>query len=389
MSLYSLPLKKSAITLNVPPTLYVAGAPVEGELELDYELLLDDDIDRITVGLEGTIHTKNRVAAQTETFKVETNDFLRKAITLWSKGRSAPPEQDRILHIPFSLPLPADAPPSFGFESYMNVAYVRYAIEVTGVRTGTFAIDRTIKVPVVVVAPDPLGAALRTELKLGWQGDWGRIKAEDRIRKMPWGEYSTVRMELLVPHLDTFPLFAAIPYSIILTTTSAPTKRKGLAQPQKDIFPPVPRSASEIDFELRRHVDLKTPYFPSNPEEHVADIISKAHAPVPPVDVEITDHIWLPEEGKEDKGCWMQEATFHSSMILRYTPTFLTEEIKTKYTLHLKVYFPGMGNCLRIEFPINIGSGLESSVLVDERALAPMTIDVPATYWDPTKWSDQ
>lgn len=57
MSLYSLPLKKSAITLNLPPTLYVAGAPVEGELELDYQLLLDDDIDRIVVGLEGTIHT--------------------------------------------------------------------------------------------------------------------------------------------------------------------------------------------------------------------------------------------------------------------------------------------------------------------------------------------
>ncbi|KAI0360021.1 hypothetical protein OH77DRAFT_1493480 [Trametes cingulata] len=300
-------------------------------------------------------------------------------MTLWARGRSPPPpEGDHILRIPFSIPLPPDAPPSFGFESYMNVAYVRYAVEVTGVRTGTFAIDRTIKVPVVVVAPDPLGAALRAELKIGWQGDWGRIKAEEKIRKMPWGDYSTVKMELLVPHLDTIPLFTAVPYSIIITTLSAPTKRKGQAQPAKDIFPPVPRSASEIDFELRRHVDLQTPYFPSNPEEHVADIISKAHAPVPPVDVEITDYIWVPEAGKEDKGCWMQEATFHSSMNLRYTPTFLTEEIKIKYTLHLKVDFPGMGNTLRVEFPINIGSGVEASVPVDERALTPMMIDVPA-----------
>lgn len=55
MSLYSLPLKKTAITLNLPPALYIAGAPIEGELELDYQLLLEDDIDRITVGLEGTI----------------------------------------------------------------------------------------------------------------------------------------------------------------------------------------------------------------------------------------------------------------------------------------------------------------------------------------------
>lgn len=134
-----------------------------------------------------------------------------------------------------------------------------------------------------------------------------------------------------MPHLDTFPLFTPIPYSIIVTTISAPLKRKSTAQPQKDLFPPVPRSASEIDFDLRRHVDVQTPYFPSNPEEHVADIISKAHTPVPPVDVEITDYMWIPEEGaKEDRGCWMQEATFSSSMILRFTPTFLTEEIKTK-----------------------------------------------------------
>ncbi|KAI9000629.1 hypothetical protein BD414DRAFT_472271 [Trametes punicea] len=324
-----------------------------------------------------------------ESFKTDANEFLRKTLTLWVRGRSSPPEGDHILRIPFSIPLPVDAPPSFGFESYMNIAYVRYALEVVGVRTGTFAIDRTIKVPILVVSPDPVGNALRAELKLGWQGDWGRIKAEEKIRKLPWGDYSTVKMELLVPHLDTFPLFTPVPYSIIVTTITAPTKRKGLAQPTTDVFPPIPRSASEIGFELHRHVDLQTPYFPSNPEEHVTDIISKAHAPVPPVEVEVTDYMWLPEEGKEDRGCWMQEATFHSSLSLRYTPTFVTEEIKVKYALHLKVDFPGMGNSLRLELPINIGSGLETSVLLDERASTPITIDVPATYWDPSKWSDQ
>ncbi|OJT15548.1 hypothetical protein TRAPUB_6523 [Trametes pubescens] len=379
MSLYSLPLKKTAITLNLPPTLYVAGAPVAGELELDYQLMLEDDIDRILVGLEGTIITKNRMGAQVESFKIDTNDFLRKSITAWQRSRFLPPQGDHILRIPFSVLLPEDAPPSFGFESFMNIAYVRYAVEVTGVRTGTFAVDRTIKVPIVVVEPDPLGAALRAELKLGWQGDWGRIKTEEKMRKMPWGDYSTAKMELLVPHLDTFPLFTPIPYSIIVTTISAPTKRKGTAQPQKDLFPPVPRSASEIDFDLRRHVDVKTPYFPSNPEEHVADVISKAHTPVPPVDVEITDYMWIPEEGgRDDRGCWMQEATFSSTMFLRFTPTFLTEEIKTKYMLQLKVDFPGMGNTLRVEFPIQIGSGLETSMPVDERSLSPMMIDVPA-----------
>ncbi|KAI0833297.1 hypothetical protein BC628DRAFT_1343025 [Trametes gibbosa] len=389
MSLYSLPLKRSAITLDLPPTLYVSGAPVEGELELDYDRLFADDIDRITIGLEGSIFTKNRMGKEVDSFKVDVNDFLRKTITLWTRARSSPPQGDHILRLPFSIALPDDAPPAFGFETYMNNAFVRYAIEVTGTRTGTFAVDRTIRVPIVVVAPDPLGAALRSELKLGWQGDWGRITAEEKMRKMPWGDYSTAKMELLVPHLDVFPLFTPVPYSIIITTTSAPMKRKGGAPPPKDIFPPVPRSASEIDFDLRRFVDLQTPYFPSNPEEHVTDIISKAHTPSPPVEVEITDYMWIPDEGKEDKGCWMQEATFSSSMILRYTPSFLTEEIKTKYMLQLKVDFPGLGNTLRVELPIQIGSGVETSTLVDERALSPMMIDLPSTYWDPGKWSHQ
>lgn len=136
------------------------------------------------------------MGAQVESFKIDTNDFLRQSVTSWQRSRSSPPQGDHILRIPFSILLPEDAPPSFGFESFMNIAYVRYAVEVTGVRTGTFAVDRTIKVPIAVVAPDPLGAALRAELKLGWQGDWGRIKAEERIRKMPWGDYSTVKMEV-------------------------------------------------------------------------------------------------------------------------------------------------------------------------------------------------
>ena len=131
-----------------------------------------------------------------------------------------------------------------------------------------------------------------------------------------------------MPHVDTFPLFTDIPYTIIITTLSAPTKRKENAGPDKNLFPQVPRSASEIDFEMRRFVEMETPYQPSNPEEHVVDIISKAHAPIPPVVVEMSKHTWIPEEIHEGHGRWRQEATFSSSMNLRYTPTFVSDEVK-------------------------------------------------------------
>ena len=107
-------------------------------------------------------------------------------------------------------------------------------------------------------------------------------------------------------------------------------KRKGNATPDRSLYPCAPRNPSEIDFELRRFVDMKTPYEPSNPEEYVTDIISKAHAPIPPVDVEVGEYVWLPDGQKADRGRWSQEVSFHSYINLRFTPTFLTEELKIK-----------------------------------------------------------
>ena len=135
---------------------------------------------------------------------------------------------------------------------------------------------------------------------------------------------------MLVPHVDTFPLFTDIPYTIVITTLSASVKRKDNAPPEKGLFPYAPRNPSELDFELRRFVDMETAYQPANPEEPVVDIISKAHAPVPPIEVEVGEYVWIQDEKKKDRGRWTQEVRYHSSMNLRYTPTFLTEEIKIK-----------------------------------------------------------
>ncbi|TBU32608.1 hypothetical protein BD311DRAFT_750339 [Dichomitus squalens] len=387
LSAYSQYFKKPAFTVHIPPTLYVAGSSVTGELELDANLLRDDDIERIYVELQGTLLTKNRIAADSREFKIVENEFLRRSTTLWVRDGSGPPALGDVMSIPFELQLPTDAPPSFGFETFMNNAHIRYAVEVTGVRTATFAVNRTVKFPIVVLSNDPIGSGTRAELKLGWPSEWGRLKVESGIRRYPWGDYSHAKMELIVPHMDTFPLFTDIPYSIIITALSAPVKRKGNEDPDKNLYPPIPRSASELDFEMRRFVDMETPYKPSNPEEHVVDIISKAHTPIPPVEVEIGDYLWVPEQGRQDRGRWQRSVTFHSHMNLWYTPTFLTEELKIKYTLLLRVEFPGSGNALRIVMPITIGSGVETSIPLDPAS--PKTIDLPSSYWNPATWTEQ
>ena len=144
---------------------------------------------------------KSRIPAKededtSEKFLVTTNEFLRKSVTLWLRDCTLPPLEGSIIRLPFELKLPHDAPPSFSFETYMNTAYVRYAVEVTGVRTSTTAVNRSVKFPIVVLQPDPIGRNVRTRLKLGWNDAWGRLRVESNMRKFPWGEYAHAKMEV-------------------------------------------------------------------------------------------------------------------------------------------------------------------------------------------------
>ncbi len=50
-------MRKPALHLTVPATIYVAGGSVMGEVELNHELALEDDIERVYVELQGTIKT--------------------------------------------------------------------------------------------------------------------------------------------------------------------------------------------------------------------------------------------------------------------------------------------------------------------------------------------
>ena len=216
-------------------------------------------------------------------------------------------------------------------------------------------------------------------------------------------------MQLLVPHIDVFPLFTPIPYSIVVTTCTPPIKLKGGADEflvpepnEKELYPPLMRDPSFIHLELRRFVDMKVAFKPSNPEEHITDVIATTASGTGsafPVEMEIGERTWVPDEENEGRGQWMQEATFHSRMYLRYTPTFVTEEVKIKvryslvsvgilgpsvltvikYTLSLKVEFPGQGSILRLELPISIGSGVQSSVPLsgEVNPASPRMIDLP------------
>ncbi|OBZ65614.1 hypothetical protein A0H81_14404 [Grifola frondosa] len=369
---------RSAITLEIAPALFVAGDPVEGEVVLDFPLVQEEEIEEIVVKLRGSIRTQTRLG---ESYLIETTKVVHENKSLWSRGHVYPPPDTHVLRLPFKFELPARGPSSFDFTGFGKSASVRYMIQVIGVR-GIFHLDRIIKRPLAVVQPDPRGAELRLELHAGWRGEWGRRNQEEKIRKGIWGDYSTVKAELWIPHMDTLPLFVPIPFTVKVTSITAPTKLKD-THPEEPIFPTIPQTASEIELELRRTISLTARNVSSDAEEIVAELLTSVpnHAAV----VEMAEKIWIPK-GDDGKGTWVQETKFHSTMTLRCPPTFKLETLCVNYYLHLKVPFPGIGNSLRANLPITISSGVASMV---DRALhpdTPPTLDLPPAYWDVAGW---
>ncbi|OBZ65612.1 hypothetical protein A0H81_14406 [Grifola frondosa] len=191
--------ERSAIALEITPALFVAGGPVEGEVVLDFPLVQEEEIEEIVVKLRGSI----RIYAEVnESHPTESADVIHENLSLWTRR------------------------PCLSATGY---AY-------TTVREERFS---ALHDP---VPPDPRGAELRHELHSGWRGEWGRKKQEMRVRKGIWGDYSTVKAELWIPHMDALPLFVPIPFTIKVTSITAPMKLKD-THPEKPIFPTVPQSA--------------------------------------------------------------------------------------------------------------------------------------------------
>ncbi|KAH9945341.1 uncharacterized protein BXZ73DRAFT_96330 [Epithele typhae] len=350
-----LPPDEPPFSVKLPNTIWVFGQPIRGELTIDYRRALEENLERVVLELRGTIYTESSTTPDGDgAYETSSTDVLHKSATLWRRTDAA------AVRLPFEFALPADLPPAFAFAcAHLHAARVRYALVATGFRAGLFARDRTVTLPLAAIPADALGAGLRARLKAGWpDAAWGRLKAEREVRRHPWSAPGTLRVELLVPHIDTFPLFTPVPYTVVVRTLSARVRLKGDDCEGAEPFPPPIRDAAPLAFALRRAVDMRTPLGPSAPEEHVADVL-----PVPGagagVEVEVGERVWVPEPGgrREGRGRWAQAATFRSRMFLRCSPSFVTEEVKVKYVLCLKCEFPGAGNCVRIELPINVGSG--------------------------------
>ncbi|KAM5536525.1 hypothetical protein V8D89_009802 [Ganoderma adspersum] len=387
----------AALAVYFAPAVYTPGSTIEGEVELNFRLLREDNIDEVHVKLRGIAST---IINQDKVTLEEKLELAHDQISLWSRGGAYPDPGTDIMRFPFRFTLPVDPlPPSFKFQSSWQWAHVKYSVCAVGARKGRLTPNRRHRVPFPVLPIDELGTSVR---KAGETQGWKRFANEDSIRKGLWGDYSKVHVELALPDIPVLPLFSDIPYIITVTTTGAPIAREKASADKGTTFPPLPRDPHDLEFELQQRLQLRADTFrgkEGKATSTVATILGgkKEKRSQVAVGVELPEREWAPVDaslvasGKEKagsasegKGSWVQRASFQSTFRLNCPPTFAVKNIDCNYVLVVKVPFPGIGNSLKLEVPVTVTSGIDKPLAQSATAENdPPILDLPPAYWDP------
>ncbi|KAH9884968.1 hypothetical protein C8Q73DRAFT_347945 [Cubamyces lactineus] len=398
----------SPISIHLTRTLFVSGCAVEGEVELNFRRIHEDNVQSVHVKLRGSAYTsitRDRIT------HMEVSSLVRSSQTIWSRGSGvyAPPGSD-ILRIPFRLQLPPNLPPSFHYNIYPVEASIKYSLTAVGVRQGFFHLNRNVRMPLAVVPKDSVGIRELEKLPTSTSGHayeyvpMRTLWKEDKIRRGLWGDYATVRVELSIADLAVYPLFVPIPFEIRVKTVTPPISRAkaDAYPPDKAVFPPVPTSFSMVQLKLKRKLHVRAQIYR---DESTCDVSIRTTDQ--PIRVELPEKEWVVGEGAGQsekaktsaaKGTWVQRATFAATFRLDCPPSFQLDTIKCEYTLELKIPFPGIGNGVRIRMPIIVTSGINEPIHRDgtnvPRPMSSrdhMQLDLPPAYWDVNsgRWGDE
>ncbi|KAI0741772.1 hypothetical protein C8Q80DRAFT_1110257 [Daedaleopsis nitida] len=404
----------SALAVHLPPIIYTNGSTVEGEVEIDFRALQEENIDEVQARFrcvsEAAIGGPKAMDAQDAKLVRLTGEDT----SLWSRGGAYPQPGSHTLRCPFKFTLPPEVPPSFHYASRSYGANVRYSVTAVGVRKGR-RINKRHQVTFAVLPLDKVGARIKAA---GETHGWKKFNREERIRKGLFGEYSKVEVELALADIPVLPIFSTIPYSISVTTTSPPLSRsKANALPaDKPVFPPVPASPHDMEFKLNRRLKLTASGTIHEPTMDVASFLGgkEGERASAPIEADVPGRLWVPlasatedtyketesekgqvgERGSEAAdpnamGMWVQRATYRSTFRLTCAPSFAVENIRCSYKLVVKVPFPGVGNDLKLEVPVTVTSGIVRTLAPEQpeqsdpsRDALPPNLDLPPAYWE-------
>ncbi|KAI0345944.1 hypothetical protein BDW22DRAFT_1389932 [Trametopsis cervina] len=353
---------------DTPPTislvfsngLKVAGETLEGEVHLNFPLLMKSKVSEVHIKLRGSVYTEVKNPHNRRRTESQRVDLIRENISLWQQGNGVfPPPDTHDLKLPFRFTTPPDLPPSCEFSGYQKRGNIGYSLEVVGRREGLH-LDKRLWVAFPVVPADPFGAQLRRDLQLGWQGAWKTVERSQGIRKGIWGDYSNVKMILVLPDIPVFPILTPIPFTLSVVTMSKKMKQED-APANAPVFPAPPSTPQDIDFRIERQVRISAFQHSEVSTEHFVSYVGGMGPEVTDSEAEFEsmDKVWIPsrdDDEKEGKGQWKQEVLIRSVLRLSCPPTFHSQSMGVQYIMRLEVIFPGIGNNLKAEFEAKVAS---------------------------------
>ncbi|KAJ7603727.1 hypothetical protein B0H17DRAFT_1026531 [Mycena rosella] len=357
------------ITLNFQNFVRVAGETIEGSVDLNVALAQEDHIEQLRIKFRGAITTyvpENRnTEGQTRVTHTETVPLVHSDISLWTQGAAFPEAGSHVLVCPFRFQLPGNLPPSFICSGSSRGGAVSYSLEVVGDRPGLFRANRRVRRIISVVPAASQIQLLATEsLRHGWMGQWKDIKQDEKLRTGIWGDYSHAWATLSIPDLPSFPIATAIPFSFHVVTETKVMNRSERPEekPGKPLFPAPPTKSGQLTQVLHRETEIRVRGRTRHAEDtfdlqgirSLRDIetVKQLRA----VEAVVDEPEWIPKDTK-DRGIWRRAVHFNSTFSFPFAPTYSTQNLDWVYFLQFVVPFPGIGNNLKLQFPIHLGAG--------------------------------
>ncbi|KAJ7693238.1 hypothetical protein B0H17DRAFT_1200061 [Mycena rosella] len=354
------------LTLHFQDWVHVAGEVLQGHVDVNVATAMQDKVENVRVKLRGSIVTKitetehkagpHGGPGENETHhQVQTIQLLRLDQTIWDQFNS--PQGAQVIACPFAIQLPPNLPPSFHFKHFNRTVVISYSLEVEGVRHGVFHMNRRIRKIFSVVPPaTPWELQANAALHQGWGGPWKPLATNKEIRHGIFGEHAQVKIELVLPDLPSFPMVTGIPYSFHVFTKTKAVHRDDLEDKHGKLFPAPPTSPADVELVLHLRGRMRV-HHKSESMEDKFDVPGSLgdKAAVTRVRTTVDQPEFVDQKG--DKGHWKRAVHFDGLLSIPYVPSFTTETAEWHYFLRFKVDFPGIGNDLELEFPIQINSG--------------------------------
>ena len=144
--------------------------------------------------------------------------------------------------------------------------------------------------------------------------------------------------QILLPKVESFPLFTRIPFKIRVITIT-----KEMKYEQKDgnegekVFPVPPLHPREIEMVLRCHVYITATGWSSTDSATVAPIGGMGRAaPQNGVGSDVVhtyEKKWVPHNTDKQTGSWRQETEMQSRFELKWSPSFSTRNLTQRVSL--------------------------------------------------------